>query len=156
MLISELAQKTGLTSHTIRFYEKRGLLANRYIQRGTNNYRQYSKEAIERITMITTLHAAGFTLSEIKDIMDKWDAGKLTPQDGELFLQQKMDEIDARIAELMQCKVTLLNTLGCISIKLSKVISITLSATRLKKLRKRGHEAWVFLVINLLPYGLLT
>jgi len=112
MLISELAQKTGLTSHTIRFYEKRGLLANRYIQRGTNNYRQYSKEAIERITMITTLHAAGFTLSEIKDIMDKWDAGKLTPQDGELFLQQKMDEIDARIAELMQCKVTLLNTLG--------------------------------------------
>ena len=112
MLISELAQKTGLTSHTIRFYEKRGLLANRYIQRGANNYRQYSKEAIERITMITTLHAAGFTLSEIKDIMDKWDAGMLTPQDGELFLQQKMDEIDARIAELRQIKVTLLRTLG--------------------------------------------
>ena len=112
MLISELAQKTGLSSHTIRFYEKKGLLAKRYLHRGANNYRHYSKEAIDRITVITTLHAAGFTLEEIKDIVDKWDADKLTPQDGTLLFQQKMDEIDARIAELRQIKVTLLNTLG--------------------------------------------
>jgi MerR family transcriptional regulator, copper efflux regulator len=112
MLISELAQRTGLTSHTIRFYEKKGLLAKRYIQRGENNYRHYSKEAIERIAAIKALHVAGFTLSEIKDLMDRWDAGKLTPHDGAIFLQQKMDEINARIAELRQIKVTLMSTLG--------------------------------------------
>ena len=112
MLISELAQKTGLSSHTIRFYEKKGLLAKRYLKRSANNYRHYSKEAIDRITVITTLHAAGFTLEEIKDLVDKWDAGKLTSQDGALLFQQKMDEIDARIAELRQIKVTLLRTLG--------------------------------------------
>jgi MerR family transcriptional regulator, copper efflux regulator len=112
MLINELAQKTGLTSHTIRFYEKQGLLAERYIQRSENNYRHYSEEVIERITVIKTLHAAGFTLSEIKNIIEKWDVGTLTPRDGSNLLQQKMDEIDTRIEEFKQIKVTLMSTLG--------------------------------------------
>jgi MerR family transcriptional regulator, copper efflux regulator len=112
MLISELAQKTGLTSHTIRFYEKQGLLAKRYIRRSANNYRHYSEEAIERIAVIKTLRAAGFTLAEIKNLMGKWDAGTLTPREGLNFLQQKMDEIDAKIEELKQIKVALMSTLG--------------------------------------------
>ena len=112
MLISELAQRTGLTSHTIRFYEKQGLLAKRYIRRSENNYRHYSEEVIERITVIKTLHAGGFTLAEIKNLIEKWDAGTLTPRDGSNFLQQKMDEIDVKIEELKQIKVTLMSTLG--------------------------------------------
>ena len=66
MLISALAQKTGLTVHTIRFYEKKGLLPARFCQRGDNHYRQYSEEAIERVAAIKTLHSAGFTLSEAR------------------------------------------------------------------------------------------
>lgn len=112
MLIRELAQKTGLTSHTIRFYEKKGLLAKRYIRRGENNYRHYAVEAVERLSVIKSLHTAGFTLAEIKGLMDKWDAGQLTPQAGALFLQQKLDEIDARIAELRQLKAALIHKLG--------------------------------------------
>ncbi len=43
MFISELEKKTGLTRHTIRFYEKEGFLEN-YIRRGENNYRDYSED----------------------------------------------------------------------------------------------------------------
>ncbi len=42
MLIKELAEKTGLTPQTIRFYEKEGFLDTRYIRRRENNYRDYS------------------------------------------------------------------------------------------------------------------
>ena len=112
MLISEFAQKVGLTPHAIRFYEKKGLLAKRYIKRGSNNYRQYSEEAVERIMAIKTLHASGFTLSEIKDLLGKWDSGILTPHEGADLLQQKMDEIDAKIAELSQIKSAFMGKLG--------------------------------------------
>ncbi|MGB7538676.1 MAG: MerR family transcriptional regulator [Anaerolineales bacterium] len=112
MLIHELAQKVGLTSHTIRFYEKKGLISKRYIKRGPNNYRQYSDEAVERIMAIKTLQASGFTLSEIKGLLEKWDSGKLTPHEGANLLQQKMDEIDAKIAELRQIKASFMGKLG--------------------------------------------
>ncbi|TMD39870.1 MAG: MerR family transcriptional regulator, partial [Chloroflexi bacterium] len=49
MFISELAEKTGLTPYTIRFYEKEGFLDERYIRRGENNYRYYCEDAVERL-----------------------------------------------------------------------------------------------------------
>ncbi len=52
MKIQELAQKTGLSVHTIRFYEKQGLLDGRHVRRENNNYRDYSDEAIERLNLV--------------------------------------------------------------------------------------------------------
>ncbi|WP_231575312.1 MerR family DNA-binding transcriptional regulator [Paenibacillus sp. FSL P4-0081] len=46
MKIQELADKMGLTIHTIRFYEKEGLLDERHVRRESNNYRNYSEEAV--------------------------------------------------------------------------------------------------------------
>jgi len=107
MLIGDLAKRTGLTSDTIRFYEKLGLLDERFIRRGANNYRHYSDAAADRIRVIQSLQAACFTLAEIKTLLDRWDAGTLTPADGELYLQQKVDDIDRRIAEFEQMKATM-------------------------------------------------
>jgi MerR family copper efflux transcriptional regulator len=112
MLISELARKTQVSSHTIRFYEKIGLISERFVERGENNYRIYTEEAAERIEVIKILCSTGFTLSEIKELMDKWDAGDLTPQAGRIFLQKKIDKLDARIEELRQVKLTLIEKLG--------------------------------------------
>ncbi len=111
MLIGELAKKTGLQSHTIRYYEKEGLIAKRYIQRGANRYRHYADEVVERIGVIQSLQAAGFTLSEIKDLLERWDAGMLAPPKGELYLRRKLGEvvkrIDEKIAELEQTKAAM-------------------------------------------------
>jgi MerR family transcriptional regulator, copper efflux regulator len=112
VLIKELSQKVGLSTHTIRFYEKKKLITERYIQRGTNNYRQYSQDTVERILQIKTLHEVGFTLSEIRNFFDKWDSGELTPKDGEYLLQQKLKEIDAKIMELKRIKINFISKLG--------------------------------------------
>lgn len=111
MLIGELARATGLSVHAIRFYENRGLLPARFIRRGDNNYRSYSEEAPDRIAIIKNLRAAGFTLSEIKDLMDRWDSGRLTYREGSAFMRRKMKEIDDRIDELKQAKKNLIATL---------------------------------------------
>jgi DNA-binding transcriptional MerR regulator len=104
VLINELAVTTGMTAHAIRFYEKLGLLAKGSVTRGENNYRHYSDAAIARIAMIKSLQAAGFALSEIQGLMTRWDAGKLTAREGDAFIRKKMDDIDAKIAELRRSR----------------------------------------------------
>ena len=112
MLVSQLAQETGVTSHTLRYYEKEGLLDKRYIQRTRNNYRDYSAEAVERIMAIRVLHAAGFTLLQIKDLLGRWDSGLLTATEALIALQKKIDAIDAHIAELRRVKQWLVKGMG--------------------------------------------
>jgi DNA-binding transcriptional MerR regulator len=75
MFISELAKKTGLTVHTIRFYEEEGLLDTRHVQRGANNYRFYSPEAIERLKLIKQAQATGFTIMELKELAEAYGCG---------------------------------------------------------------------------------
>ncbi len=109
--IRELAEKTGLLPHTIRYYEREGLLAQRFIRRSANRYREFTDETVERITVIQALQTAGFTLAEIRDLLERWDAGLLTPTEGPTYLQRKVDEIvtriDQKIAELEQTKAAL-------------------------------------------------
>jgi DNA-binding transcriptional MerR regulator len=47
MNISQLAQRTHIKAHTIRFYEKEGLVPQRCVRRRRNNYRDYGEEAVE-------------------------------------------------------------------------------------------------------------
>jgi len=112
VLIKELSQKAGLSTHTIRFYEKKKLIAKRYIQRGPNNYRRYSQDTVERLLQIKTLHEAGFTLSEIQSLLEKWDSGQLSQKDGEYLLRNKLGEIDAKIAELKRIKADFMSKMG--------------------------------------------
>jgi MerR family transcriptional regulator, copper efflux regulator len=100
MKINELAKKTGLTSHTIRFYEQEGLLDERHVRRGENNYRYYSNEAVERLKLIKQAQTTGFSINEIKELAKAYDAGSLTNQKQVLFLRRKVDAIGKKIAEL--------------------------------------------------------
>lgn len=111
MFISELAEKTGLTPYTIRFYEKEGFLDERYIRRGENNYRYYCEDAVERLRNIKAGQAAGFTLTELKEILEACDTGSLTTQKKVVFLRQKMDAIDRKKAELDRIQTYLANIL---------------------------------------------
>lgn len=63
MRIGELAEATGLSRDTLRFYEERGLLAAR--RRG-NGYRDYPVEAVEWLCYLRSAQALGFTLAEIE------------------------------------------------------------------------------------------
>ena len=106
MLISELSAKTGLSTDTIRFYEKEGLLQKDIAMRGENNYRQYTNEAIEKLNFIIRGKKLGFTLKEIKIIIAEWDS--VSPAQAANFIQLKVERIEEKIEQFQEFRTYLL------------------------------------------------
>ena len=111
MQIGAMAQATGLSRDTLRFYEKRGLLRAR---RGANGYRDYPPEAVDWLRYLRTAQELGFTLAEIEADMPLL-ASAGTPETAGLLraaLAKKLADIDARIAGLAQLRAELARRLG--------------------------------------------
>ena len=68
MLIGELARKAAVNIQTIRFYEREGLLP--VPSRNNSGYRRYETADLERVTFIKRNQELGFTLEEIKQLLD--------------------------------------------------------------------------------------
>jgi MerR family copper efflux transcriptional regulator len=102
MKINTLAQRIGLTAPTIRFYEKEGLLDERHVQRGENNYRDYCEEAVDHLRMIKKIQTVGFSIAELKELIQADDANELPLSRVVELLRQKMQEIERKQDELEQ------------------------------------------------------
>ncbi|WP_342117724.1 MerR family transcriptional regulator [Pseudoduganella sp. OTU4001] len=112
MQIGELAQVTGISRDTLRYYEKRGLLRAR---RSGNGYRDYPPEAADWLRYIRTAQALGFTLQEIEADLPLLSAaadGAATAVALRGALQAKLDEIDRRIDGLQALRGELARRLG--------------------------------------------
>jgi DNA-binding transcriptional MerR regulator len=68
MQIGELAKRTALTIDAIRFYEKRRLLPKPL--RSTGRFRLYAADDIERLHFIRQMQGLGFSLREIRELVD--------------------------------------------------------------------------------------
>jgi MerR family transcriptional regulator, copper efflux regulator len=105
MLINELSKKTGLTTHTIRFYEKSGLVRGKRDESvKSNNYFQYDEETVERLELIGYAKAVGFTLSEIGQLIDAWYNKEFQIADKIAILDAKLITIDEKIKQLEDMK----------------------------------------------------
>ena len=105
MFIQELAQLTGVSAKTIRYYESIGLLPDP--DRAENNYRQYTPEAAERLRFIVTARGLGFNLTDIGEFLAARDAGTLPCRRVLDSFDQRISEIDRRIADLLTLRDTL-------------------------------------------------
>jgi DNA-binding transcriptional MerR regulator len=63
--IAQAAQRCGLTTHTLRYYEREGLLLTS-IGRATTGHRRYTEPDLEWITLITRLRATGMPIRDIR------------------------------------------------------------------------------------------
>lgn len=68
MKTKDITKKTGIDRETLRFYEAKGLLPN--LNRTDSGYRIYPRETVARVKFIQTAKKAGFTLREIKELID--------------------------------------------------------------------------------------
>jgi DNA-binding transcriptional MerR regulator len=105
--INELAKLTGLTAHTIRYYEKEGLLDDRHIKREANNYRNYSDETIDRLKLIKKFQNIGCTLTELKDVLYSVDNKVRTNQEIITWIKNKITEVENKQKEYNQMLKTL-------------------------------------------------
>ncbi len=105
MQIAELEQRTGVSRHTLRYYEKAGLLQE--VERRGNNYRDYADKAVERVIMVRQLKALGFSLREIRDVLDALRSDSIDCEQGARLMAEKRLEVNRRIAELKEISIML-------------------------------------------------
>ena len=95
----EVAEVTGVNLQTLRYYERRGLLAEP--QRSVGGHRLYPPEAVTVVRVIKAAQRLGFTLEEVAELLD---VGTHRHGRTRVGLRQraeaKLAEIDAKIADL--------------------------------------------------------
>jgi DNA-binding transcriptional MerR regulator len=99
LTVTELARETGITARAIRFYESKGLLKPK--RAGTT--RVYTHRERGRLQLILRGKRLGFTLTDIGEYLDLYDADP-TQQDQIALLLEK---VNARIQELEAQKTDL-------------------------------------------------
>jgi len=105
MRIGELAAANDLTSKTIRFYEQAGLLPAP--PRTAGGYRDYLPQTGARLAFIREAQSAGLTLAEIRSILVLRDSGEAPCAHVTSLIQQHLDDIERRMAELCKTRSTL-------------------------------------------------
>jgi DNA-binding transcriptional MerR regulator len=105
VLIGELAAATGVTARALRYYEEQGLLD---AERTPGGYRRYGPRAVTRVRNIRTLHAVGFTLTDMLlflPLLDKELPERIGPGPG---CERAIAVASRRLAELDRLVATLL------------------------------------------------
>ena len=96
--IGELAKQTNLAVGTLRYYSDIGLLQP--AQRGDNGYRYYSQDASKQVEFIKKAQAIGFSLEEIKTILDVRDRGEKPCSLVQGLLDNKIEQLEIQIKRM--------------------------------------------------------
>lgn len=103
--IGELAKQTGLAVGTLRYYSDLGVLNPVY--REDNGYRYYSLDASQQVEFIKKAQAIGFTLEEIKQILDVRDRGDKPCSLVQNLLDKKIEQLEIQIRQMTLFKAEL-------------------------------------------------
>ena len=105
MKIGELADRTGLSTKTIRYYEHIGVLPEP--DRSLNGYRTYSEGSADRIGFIRDAQAAGLSLAEIQLVLDLREEGESTCGHVIETLETHLHDVDQQMEDLHRTRARL-------------------------------------------------
>jgi len=96
--IGEVARQTGLSIHTLRFYEAERLLPES--ARTESGYRVFSAENIENLRFIKQAQELGFTLKEIRELLVLKERGTNACGHVQSLLEEKLESVRTKRREL--------------------------------------------------------
>lgn len=96
--IVETAKKFGVTAHTLRYYEKEGLLP--FVERTPSGIRTFSESDLEGLKIIMCLKNTGMQIKDIKYFIDLCMQGDSTFEQRLEFLQKQKQQIEIQLNEL--------------------------------------------------------
>lgn len=114
--IQEVSHMTGLTPHTLRYYEKEGLLPN--VERSPSGIRRYSDGDLEVLGGICCLKSTGMSLQDIARFLQLSREGDRTLPQRVALLQSHRETVLARMAEMQAHLETVTRKLDCYQEKL--------------------------------------
>jgi DNA-binding transcriptional MerR regulator len=100
LTIQQVAEATGLTEHTLRYYERIGLIHP--IPRAGNGHRRYTSDDVGWIDFLNKLRATGMSIQQMQEYAELQRDGDLTlPQRVELLKAHRC-QVEAHMAELSE------------------------------------------------------
>ena len=105
MKIGELARRSGLSAHTIRYYERIGLLP--YAGRDQSGQRDYDASSLIWIEFLNRLKTTGMPIREMLHYAALRERGVSTEAERSALLEQHRERVRAQVAELQACLVVL-------------------------------------------------
>lgn len=110
MNIGEASERSGLPAKTIRYYEDIALVAP---DRADNGYRDYSSSDVHRLRFLHRARNLGFSIDECRLLLSLYSDRNRASSDVKAMAEQKLAEIDAKIAELQSLKNALQPLVDC-------------------------------------------
>jgi DNA-binding transcriptional MerR regulator len=98
MFIGQLARAAGVGTDTVRFYERAGLLPQP--ERTAAGYRMYDEAALKRLRFIKQAQALGFSLDEIKRVLNLRGQGKETCRCVMAMAEATLSETEQKLNQL--------------------------------------------------------
>lgn len=105
MTIGKLAQAAGVGVETIRFYERKGLIKQPVKQLG--GFRYYDSDEATRIRFIKRAQELGFTLREVKTLLELHSKRRMTGAQVKTKAEEKIEEIAMKISDLKRMESSL-------------------------------------------------
>ena len=96
--IGDMAAASGLSVHTLRYYERIGLIAP--IPRSNSGHRRYSRETVERVESLGYLRAAGLSMDDMRVYLRNLDRGDVAAADHAALLGAHARSIADQITQL--------------------------------------------------------
>ena len=100
MTRSEVADKAGVNPETLRYYERKNLIPKP--PRSDGGFRLYDQSYVSRLRFIGRAKELGFTLAEIKDLLDLRVDDDATCRDVKAQAENKLDEVVEKIRDLQR------------------------------------------------------
>jgi DNA-binding transcriptional MerR regulator len=118
--IGQLAKAAGVSTDTLRHYERKGLLRS---DRSRNGYREYSEGAVERVEMIRKALNVGFTLDELTTVFQMFDRGGAPCKQVRTLAVKKLAQIESHLEEVIAFRDNLKRVLKDWDRRLAKTAS---------------------------------
>ena len=111
LTIGELAERSGVSTSALRFYERQGLISS---ERTVGNQRRYDRSMLRRVALIRVAQQVGVSLERIQVALDALPDGR-TPnkRDWERLSKQWREELDERIELATRLRDQLTSCIGC-------------------------------------------
>ena len=98
--IQDVSNKTGLSTHTLRYYEKEGMISD--VERSQGGFRQYTDEDLERLGLIRCLKNTGMSIQEIARFVQLTHEGDHTLEERVELLREHRERVLERMAEMQE------------------------------------------------------
>jgi DNA-binding transcriptional MerR regulator len=99
---SDLARLTGVSTDTLRHYERKGVLS--LPMRSDSGYRRYPPGAVARVRLVRRALIIGFTLDELASVLSERDRGGAPCRKVRTLVTERLAELETRLSDLTELR----------------------------------------------------